>query len=566
MYGVDTFTAVNLLAFSRWAGQIKPKIPFSITRWIYAVCIIISLALLVYRWVNAIRTLRSKSIARCYLDSLAMRVHSLRPGGGWKRFLVFAELTKSKKGAEYAALFTYFSFESWMNTLFADGPRQVVNAITLYSVMQMDLLPGGENAEKSSDSSATQFFENIKILAVNNNLRAVVLISMLFTLVVWVLSVIKLLIAITLYLVFLFHHIPARDGTLTAYCRRKINNRVMRIVTQKVNKALAKGVALQDRDPSQPGLGSKAKPTLPNFGDEDKEPMITTLSRTTTQATLPQYTSRPGTATPDQNPRLPNLAWSTEGKPPLQRTATDSSAHSESMATAYSPLDRQASPAPPVPPVPALPNISAMRSNTNPLSSRPPNGSRYVPATSGTVRSAPGTGYRGVTEPSTGVPYPSYNPAPPEPLARSMTTGDAATPTTSKPGMGYPNRTFSPAVPAITTPQPPTPGVRYPPVNQGVPPRTFSPMNNSNVAGAVPPRVMSPGPRYGSPQSANAGNFVAFGPTAQTPIRTASPAYRPYAAPPEAASSPGPAPITQGTYNPTANQQPLQPYRTDGHF
>lgn len=114
MYGVDTFTAVNLLAFSRWAGQIEPTIPFNVSRWIYAVCIIISFALLIYRWIHAIRAIRSGSIARSYLNSLAVRVQSLRPGKkgrGWKRFLVFAELTKSKKGAEYAALFTYFSFE-----------------------------------------------------------------------------------------------------------------------------------------------------------------------------------------------------------------------------------------------------------------------------------------------------------------------------------------------------------------------------------------------------------------------------------------------------------------------
>lgn len=500
-----------------------------------------------------------------------MRVQSMRPGGGWKRFLVFAELTKSKKGAEYVALFTYFSFESWMNTVFADGPRQVVNAITLYSVMQMDLLPGGENAEKSNDSSAAQFFENIKILAENNNQRAVVLIGMLFTLVIWVLSMIKLLVAITLYLVFLFHHIPARDGTLTAYCRRKINNRVMRIVTQKVNKALAKGVALQDRDPFNPGLGSKAKPTLPNFNDEDKQPMVTALSRTTTTATLPQYTSRPGTATtPDQNPRLPNLAWP-DAKPSLQRTATESSAHSESMTAApYSPLDRQASPAPPVPPVPTLPNLLAMRSNTNPVSSsRPVNkGPRHGPTPSGTVRSAPGTSYRGFTEPSTAVPYPSHNPAPPEPLGRSMTTGNVGT--SQPPGMGYPNRTFSPAVPAMT-PQPPAPAARYPPVSQSVPPRTFSPMNHPHAVGTatVPPRMMSPGPRYGTPQPANTGTYTAFDPTAQ-----ASPAYRPFAAQDPAASplndyrrvlSPGPTPITQGAYSSTANQ-PRPPYPPSGHF
>ena len=32
-------------------------------------------------------------------------------GRGWRRFLVFAALTKGRKGNEYVALFTYFSFE-----------------------------------------------------------------------------------------------------------------------------------------------------------------------------------------------------------------------------------------------------------------------------------------------------------------------------------------------------------------------------------------------------------------------------------------------------------------------
>lgn len=112
VYGVDTFTAVNLLAFSRWSGRVKPAIPFRISRWIFAVCILLSFALLAYRWLQAYRAMRSGSITRSYLDPLAVRVQSFRVftsrGQGWKRFLVFAELTKSKKGAEYVALYTYF--------------------------------------------------------------------------------------------------------------------------------------------------------------------------------------------------------------------------------------------------------------------------------------------------------------------------------------------------------------------------------------------------------------------------------------------------------------------------
>lgn len=115
-YGVDSFTAVNLLVFSRWSGQIEPSIPFSISRWIFAACIMLSFVLLFFRWLRTIRVIRSGSIAECYLDPLAVRVQSIRlgrRGRGWKRFLVFAELTKSKKGADYVALFSYFSFEGW---------------------------------------------------------------------------------------------------------------------------------------------------------------------------------------------------------------------------------------------------------------------------------------------------------------------------------------------------------------------------------------------------------------------------------------------------------------------
>jgi len=54
------------------------------------------------------------AVAESYLDSLAVRLQCVRmgkQGRGWRRFLVFAELTKSKKGVEYVALFTYFSFQ-----------------------------------------------------------------------------------------------------------------------------------------------------------------------------------------------------------------------------------------------------------------------------------------------------------------------------------------------------------------------------------------------------------------------------------------------------------------------
>ncbi|KAH1439894.1 hypothetical protein KXW28_002403 [Aspergillus fumigatus] len=603
VYGVDTFTAVNLLAFSRWAGSIEPAIPFTVSRWIFAVCIIVSFVLLFLRWLHAIRAMRSGSIARSYLDPLAARVQSIRMGRrgrGWRRFLVFAELTKSKKGAEYVALFAYFSFESWMNTVFADGPRQVVNAITLYSVMRMDLLPGGKNSVDDDKAGIIQFFENVKILAEDNNQRAVVLCGMLFTLVIWVLSILKLASAVILYLIFLFHHIPAEDGSLKVYCRRKINARLMRIVRRKVDKALAKSTL--DRAPTQPHLALDRKPTLPMVADldaEDKAPTVPTLSRSTTQTTLPPYTSRPGTAAPERNPTLPTLpdvSW-TE-KPAMSRTVTQSSAHSESTsysgATAvsgYSPLDRGSLPAPPVPPVPTNVPMPGARSYT-PIS-RPPttrptrtpappsatNASSRMPTTmhQGDYEEAP----RRYPDPySTDAPYdenygahPSYSAAP-DPYSRSVTRGIAVSP-----GEDYPTRTLSPqshrGTPQPSSSDPPTsyPVRAYTPGNAG----TARPPLAVDAAASYAERTYTPVSQRATPRpqqqsSQQQGGYVAFDPSSMAPSQpsagirpTHSPVYHAYSGPSSATSPNGPSnrgpPVR--AYAPQGYNPHTRPYRPD---
>lgn len=117
VYAVDTFTAVQLLVFNKWSGEIQPAISFDVAKWIFSVCIILSFVNLGYEHIRAQLIIRRGSVAESYLDNLAVRLQSVRifNGKGWRRFLVFAELTKSKKGAEYIALFTYFSFQGWSN-------------------------------------------------------------------------------------------------------------------------------------------------------------------------------------------------------------------------------------------------------------------------------------------------------------------------------------------------------------------------------------------------------------------------------------------------------------------
>lgn len=344
VYAVDTFTAVNLLAFDRWSGQIKPAIPLRISRWIFAGCIILSFVLLFYRWLRAVRVMRQGGVAQSYLDPLAVRIQSIRPGKngrGWRRFLVFAELTRGKKGADYVALFTYFSFEAWLRVVFAEGPRQVVNALTLYSVMKLKLIPTGDHAATDGHTAIVQFFVNVEALAESNKEQAVILFAMLFTLVIWVISILNLAMAVLLYIFFLFHHIPSADGSLSKYCRRKINSRMERIVQAKVAKTLKKENAIRAKEESKKGDG-KRQPTLPNLGIDSKEkmPEMPLLSRTTTQTTLPPYQSEPGSVSNfdlglERTPTMPEMP----GRPGIPtRTATQATTASNVSYSSNAPL------------------------------------------------------------------------------------------------------------------------------------------------------------------------------------------------------------------------------------
>lgn len=323
VYSVDIFTAVNLLAFNTWSSEIKPAISFDITKWIFSISIILSIVNLGYEHIRANMIIRRGSVAESFLDNLAVRLQSIRfgSGKGWRRFLVFAELTKSKKGAEYIALFTYFSLQgksradryywllnvvfllttdiAWIRIIFCSGPRQVVNAVTLYSVYNAKLQIEGDSFETSLES----LFNKIKALAQQDYQQALILSGMLFTLVVWVLSALSFILACLFFVFFLWGWIPREDGGLSGYCERKVTKRLMKIVSAKVDAAIAdkerqrKKAELKAAKKAGNVPQEERKATLPNLmpQNDDKLPDMPMLTRNDTVSTLPLYTSRPGT-------------------------------------------------------------------------------------------------------------------------------------------------------------------------------------------------------------------------------------------------------------------------------
>jgi hypothetical protein len=372
IYLADGFTAVNLLAFNNWSSQVKPAVPFEIAKWIFAITIIVSYVFLLYRYYRAVRVIKSGSVTECYLEPVAAIWQSMRitkAGQGWRRFLVFAELTKSKKGANYVALFVYFQFKSALLVIVAQGPRTAINAMTLYAVMKAQLLPVGEHASKDR-SDFEQFFVNIKLLVqTGNKQETVIYFSMLFSLLIWVIAAVGLIVSGILYITFLWHYIPKADGTLTQYCRRKVETRLERIVGTKVKKAIEKADQQRRRDEERAIKKGKldpaqTRPTLPKVYDDDGATVIS-MARSdtvTSNTTLPPYSAN-GTArsnTMTTNRTLVNTPLSTVGeeRPPIPyRSETTNTNFSTASYRSNAPLLDQAgamatsTPVEPMPPV-----------------------------------------------------------------------------------------------------------------------------------------------------------------------------------------------------------------------
>jgi hypothetical protein len=364
VYAADAFTAVNLLAFNKWSSQVQPKVPFDVAKWIFAITIILSYVFLGYRWYRAVRVIRTGGIAECYLEPLAAIWQSMRltkEGQGWRRFLVFAELTRSRKGVDYVALFVYFQFKGALIIIVAQGPRIAINAMTLWAVMQAQLIPVGEHAGDKTTSSFVQFFKNIETLVnTGNRQETIIYFTMLFSFAIWAIAALSLLLSLIFYVFFLWHHVPKSDGSLTAYCRRKIETRLERVVGKKIKKALEK----QDqkrRQEERAGMtkgGGERCPKLPQLGGPDDDASSFAMSRSdtySTTTTLPPYSanapSRTDTMSTSRTATTNSSMASMNSRPYPGRADTNGSFGSNAPLLSQAGDMGMASPLPPMPPL-----------------------------------------------------------------------------------------------------------------------------------------------------------------------------------------------------------------------
>jgi len=291
---------------------------------------------------------------------------------------------------------TLLTTAAWIRIIFCQGPQKAINAITLYSVFKANLDP---TTATNVGQGFLDFFQKIEVLASQDHQQAVILSGMVFTLIVWIFGALSLILGVLFYVFFLWHYIPNADGGLSGYCERKINSRLAKIVSAKVNKALeeeerkrrkADQKAIKNGDVP---IGRQA--TIPMLFDakDDKLPNMPMLSRNDTMATLPLYSSRPGTP----SSALPafELDRLDQKRPLPSRNATGNSnrsyASNASLLGNASDMGygRPASPAPSLPPLdtsgfPAAPQRTMTNNSQNsPWNRGPPVGPPRMPSAMG---------------------------------------------------------------------------------------------------------------------------------------------------------------------------------------
>lgn len=207
--------------------------------------------------------------------------------------------------------------------------------------MQADLVPTGQHSASNGHTPIVQFFVNVQILANKDKEQAAILFGMLFTLIIWVFSALSLVLAVLFYVLYLWHHI--RDGSLSRYCRRKIDTRLHKIVMKRVNKALAKDSntrAKQGIKGSKAGdfqTNVKLQPTLPVLGTASTQEFAP-ISRQTTQMDTSSLDSRTHTDVVGPEPTVPNVFADARRPEPPSRSITQSSYRSNGSHESNAPL------------------------------------------------------------------------------------------------------------------------------------------------------------------------------------------------------------------------------------
>ncbi|GBC23443.2 vacuole protein, putative [Rhizophagus irregularis DAOM 181602=DAOM 197198] len=123
VYLADLYNAGGLILSDlgdKWGG-ITPKIPFSISRWVFLGSVVVSFILLFIEVRKAKKIIASGDISYAFTSTVATRYYTLTSYAHW---CFFQEIINQQRTQDRIAFFVFFAFKGWKRLIFCDGPRQ----------------------------------------------------------------------------------------------------------------------------------------------------------------------------------------------------------------------------------------------------------------------------------------------------------------------------------------------------------------------------------------------------------------------------------------------------------
>ncbi|KAG9015038.1 hypothetical protein FRB94_007110 [Tulasnella sp. JGI-2019a] len=267
VYISDIYTACTMLTSTTWTNTLYnrcppsecPTISFSVGKWIFVGCIIFSFLLLAYEAQKSKKIIASRDISYAFTNIMANSYYSLR---SYDHFCFFSQIENSTKKKDDFAFFIFFTFKEWKRVLLADGPRQCINGLTLYSFW---VASGRGNP-----------FDKIDQYYNGDYVTAILLVTMIFTVLIFIGSLLLLVVAGVLYVPLLCYI----RGNLKEYCCHKVDKRIAELLKKKAQQRVQRQAALARKEAEGDFNHLKGKkgatpvslpqqPTLPSVAVDD---------------------------------------------------------------------------------------------------------------------------------------------------------------------------------------------------------------------------------------------------------------------------------------------------------
>ncbi|KAI9270926.1 hypothetical protein EDC94DRAFT_596566 [Helicostylum pulchrum] len=295
----DLYTAISLLVIGNASINADASIPPEVAKWIFLGAIMISFVLLFWDIIKSRSIIASRDISLAFFSAIANGWYSTKD---YNYFCLFRKINDSRKSTDSIAFFVFFTLKSWKRVLLAEAPRQVINVVTLITILPKWI--------KINDG----------LTIVNTGLgktlmQQVMTGTMIFSTFVFAISFILICIAAIIYIPLLCHI----RGNLKEYCCHKVDKRIEELLKKQARKRIKANESNNHTKKSKKEdieMRALPQPTLPNVDMNTLNAPATTKGPRYHHQPQPSFTSQSTVQRPGfyQHPSSSNMSFGMESQ------------------------------------------------------------------------------------------------------------------------------------------------------------------------------------------------------------------------------------------------------------